>query len=230
VEAGRLIIRIENSYHADPSNEKGNFATSKVARGGNDVLEMRLVWGIVTSTRPFASEAGDVQGGSTMRRAVTLGAILFAVSISLSAQVSGRSVGLGVSVGAALPFGGTQSIGASGKASFDWGFYVDIPILETFKMSPSSELYRLGGQNATDVDLAFKFVVPLSTFDLSLGLSPGLSSVANVTAPHLGILGAASFKLVSNLRIFVQGKYVFIFEGGSNMGALHADTGILFNL
>jgi hypothetical protein len=166
-----------------------------------------------------------------MKRSVILGAVLIAASISLSAQVSGRSVGLGVSVGAALPFGGTQNIGASdGTASFDWGFYVDIPILETFRLSPSSQLYRLDGQNATDVDLAFKFVVPLSGFDISLGLSPGLTSVANVAALHLGILGGASFKLVSNLNLFVQGKYVFIFEAGSNMGAVHADTGILFNL
>jgi hypothetical protein len=167
-----------------------------------------------------------------MKRVISIAAVLIvAASFSLAAQVSGKSVGLGVSIGAALPYGNTQDIGNSdGTLSFDWGFYVDIPLLDTFKLSPSAELYKLSSQNATDFDLAFKFVVPLHTFDLSLGFAPGLTAVKNITVPHLGILAGSSFKLVSNLSVLVQAKYDFIFEGGENMSALHLNTGILFNL
>ena len=45
--------------------------------------------------------------------------------------------------------------------SFAYGFYVDIPLISTFHITPSSELYKFADQNATDFDLAFKFIIPL---------------------------------------------------------------------
>ena len=70
-------------------------------------------------------------------------------------------VGLGISLGTALAEGSTPNIpNSGGSTSFNWGFYVDMPLLDTFHITPSSELYRLQDQNATDIDLAFKFIVP----------------------------------------------------------------------
>jgi hypothetical protein len=49
------------------------------------------------------------------------------------AQASGDSVGLGVALGVAFPSGSTARITtASGEASLDWGFYVNIPLILLF--------------------------------------------------------------------------------------------------
>lgn len=136
-------------------------------------------------------------------------------------------VGLGVALGTALANGSTQNI-QSGGTSFNWGFYVNIPLLYTFHVTPSSELYKLNDQNATDIDLAFKFIVPLSDFALYAGFVPGLTAVGSVLDPHVGVLAGATFPLVSNLDIFAQAKYNVIFDGNQNLPVVHLNAGILF--
>jgi hypothetical protein len=167
-----------------------------------------------------------------MQRAFTL-LVLVVLALSsaapLSADPSAASVGLGFSFGSAFPVGSTANIPRSGgQPSFNWGFYVNIPLISTFHITPSSELYKFSSQNATDVDLAFKFIVPLGDFDVYAGLSPGLTTVTDVLAPHVGILGGAAFRLISNLEAFAQAKYNVLFEGSSNMGVFHLNAGILF--
>jgi hypothetical protein len=150
-------------------------------------------------------------------------------ALPASAQGSASSPALGVAVGVAFPQGDTGAIASTDwRASLNWGFYVNLPILSTLHLTPSSELYRLDGVNATDFALAFKFIVPLSRLDLYVGLVPGLTAVADVTAPHLGVMAGGSSRLAGNLDWFVQGKYNWIFEGGQNLRVLHLNTGILF--
>lgn len=156
-------------------------------------------------------------------------AMVFAV-VPLSSQASGDSVGLGISVGAAFPKGSTPGIPSTDwKTSLNWGFYVNIPLIYTFHLTPSSELYKYEDQNATDMSIAFKFIVPLSRFDLYAGFVPGLTAVANVTAAHVGVLVGGNFPLISNLDFFVQGKYKFVFQGDDNLKVFHANVGVLFN-
>jgi hypothetical protein len=167
-----------------------------------------------------------------MKRAIivfTLAACAVFLALPAAAQVSGNSVGLGFSVGAAFPQGSTPGIPSTDwQPSFNWGFYVNIPLIYTFHITPSSELYRFGLVNATDFDLAFKFIVPLSIFDLYAGVVPGLTAVGQALAPHVGIAAGGSFTLVSNLDAFVQAKYIWLFEGDGSLGVLHLNAGILF--
>ena len=157
-------------------------------------------------------------------------AVILAVFIPVASHAAGDSVGLGISVGAAFPQGSTGSIPSTDwETSLNWGFYVNIPLIYTFHLTPSSELYKFDDQNATDMSIAFKFVVPLSQFDLYAGFVPGLTAVTDVTAPHVGVLVGGNFPLISNLDVFVQGKYKFLFEGGENLRVLHVNAGILFN-
>ena len=145
------------------------------------------------------------------------------------AQGSSSSVGLGMMAGLAFPNGSTTDIPSNDwQASFNWGFFVNIPIISTLHLTPSAELYRLDGTNATDFTLAFKFIVPLSGLDLYAGLVPGLTAISTVTAPNVGLLAGASFRLVANLDWFVQAKYSWLFQGGGNLRVLHANAGILF--
>jgi len=164
------------------------------------------------------------------RTLVVVLTIILALSIPMASHAAGDSVGLGISVGAAFPQGTTDSISSTDwKTSLNWGFYVNIPLIYTFHLTPSAELYKFDDQNATDMSIAFKFIVPLSRFDLYAGFVPGLTAVAEVTALHVGILVGGNFPLISNLDVFVQGKYKFLFEGGENLKVLHVNVGILFN-
>ena len=156
---------------------------------------------------------------------VMLGAVL---GMPLAAQ-SESGVGLGVSLGAALAEGSTPNIpNPGGSISFNWGFYVDIPLLYTFHVTPSSELYKLQGSNATDIDLAFKFIVPLTGMEIFAGIVPGLTAVSTVLDPHIGVLAGVTLRLISNLDVFFQAKYNILFDGGQNLHVFHTNAGLLF--
>ena len=161
----------------------------------------------------------------TLKPVVIL-AVLLALPLSCFAEPSG--VGLGFSVGGAMPTGNPAGIPASGLVSFDYGFYVDIPLISTFHITPSSELYRFADQNVTDFDLAFKFIIPLASMDIFAGIVPGLTAVSSTLDLHLGALVGASFTLVSNLSAFVQGKWDFLFDPAQNVSVFHVTAGILF--
>jgi hypothetical protein len=167
-----------------------------------------------------------------MKRSISLvlviGLALFALS-PLGAQVSASSVGLGLAAGAALPQGQIPGvISTDWQPSFNWGFYVNIPLIYTFHITPSSELYTLGSQNATDFDISFKFIVPLSDFNFYAGFAPGLTAVSEILAPHVGFLAGGGFTLISNLEAFVQAKYTYVFQGNQNLGVFHVNAGVLF--
>jgi hypothetical protein len=161
-------------------------------------------------------------------RTVFLASLMLALPLAGFADASG--VGLGFSVGGAVPTANLAGVPqpASGVLSFNYGFYVDIPLISTFHITPSSELYRFADQNATDFDIAFKFIVPLGSMDIFAGIVPGLTAVASTLDVHIGALVGASFSLVSNLSAFVQGKWDLLFDSAQNVNVFHVTTGILF--
>jgi hypothetical protein len=167
-----------------------------------------------------------------MKQIILIAALAAAVLLTVAPEAGAQtdSIGLGISLGAAIPAGSTPAISSGdGRISFNWGFYVNIPLIYTFHITPSAELYKLDTQNATDMAIAFKFIVPLSRFRLYAAAVPGLTAVGDVTAAHVGVLAGGSFQLVSNLDVFVEGKYKWVFQGEQNIRVLHANAGILFN-
>jgi hypothetical protein len=162
---------------------------------------------------------------------VAVAAALFVLTIvPPAAQAQSGPIGLGIALGAAFPAGRTPEIQSTDwRGSFNWGFYVNIPLIYTFHLTPSAELYKLDDQNATDMAIAFKFIVPLSRFSVYAGAVPGLTAVGGVTAAHVGVLAGSSLQLVSNLDLFVQGKYKWLFQGEQNIRVLHLNAGLLFN-
>jgi hypothetical protein len=154
---------------------------------------------------------------------------VLALALSVSAVAAAQPVGLGVGAGIALPHGeATELVSESLEASFAWGYYVNIPLVSTFHVVPSTTLYLLNGENATDLDLAFKFIIPLGDLSLYAGLSPGLTTVSETTAPHLGILGGTSFRLLSNVDLFVDGVYSFLFAEAGSARVFRISAGALF--
>jgi hypothetical protein len=166
-----------------------------------------------------------------MKRIIVFAAIIFiALQVGLAAQETGSNGGIGIFMGAALPQGSTATITSTDwSPSLNWGFYVNIPLISTFHLTTSSELYKLGTQNATDFTLAFKFMIPLSGFSLYCGVASGLTSVNDALDVHVGAIAGGTFKLVSNLDVFAQVKYNFVFDGSQNIRVLHVNGGLLLN-
>ncbi len=159
--------------------------------------------------------------------------VIFAVVVGLLAGAAllpaQSGVGLGVLAGVTLPHGETTDIPSNDwEPAFNWGFFVDIPLVQAFHIATSSELYTLDGDAATDMALSFKFIVPLSSFDLYAGVVAGITAVADDIAPHVGAVAGGAWILVSNLDAFVQGKYNIVLDGNENIRVLHLNAGLIF--
>ena len=154
--------------------------------------------------------------------------IILAITLPAAAQ-SREGASLGLSIGAVLPNSSTVNIASDSQTHLNWGFFVNLPLLRTFALAPSAELYRFKDSNATDFDIAFKFIVPLDRVGAFAGISPGLTAINALTAPHVGVLGGGSFELISNLDAFAMAKYTIVFDGAQNASVLHINGGILFN-
>ncbi len=144
-----------------------------------------------------------------------------------------RGVGLGVAAG--IDYSDYQkSAGARSEWSpaFAWSFFVDIPLLETFYITPQTALYTLDldGQtrSVTDVDLNFKFIVPLSAFRLGAGLTAGLTSGLGDYRGHYGALGYFGFALVANLEGFVMVQYKRLSFDDQDVDKIHGYAGAMF--
>ena len=154
-------------------------------------------------------------------------ALLVAAAFPLAAQSASNPVELGVSVGPTFPVGSGETIVNDGSSSFNWGFYVNIPLVYALDLMPSAELYKFNATQATDIDLAFKFIVPLGDFSVYAGFVPGLTAVSETLAPHVGALLGGSYHIVSNLSGFLQGKYNVLFDGDRNIRVIHLNAGLL---
>lgn len=148
-----------------------------------------------------------------------------------------NGVGLGVAIGAAYSpttferVNNGQDVDAG--SSFAWGFFVDIPLLETFYITPAAMLYEVNfdGEKkpVTDIDLNFKFIVPLGRARLGAGLTAGLSNAELTYRGHYGALGIFSYNLVSNLDVFLLAQYKRMPRDGQDLDNLHGFAGVMFH-
>jgi len=161
---------------------------------------------------------------------VAIVALLLSCLCTRAEAQNNDSVGLGVSFGVALPQHKTDEVQFDDwDASFGWGFYGNIPAVDTFQITPSALLYPLYTLNATDVNLAFKFIIPAWVLDIYVGLAPGVTTVADDHLFNVGGIVGVSFNLFSNLDLFIDAKYKILIEGDSNIRVLHAAAGVLWH-
>jgi len=164
-----------------------------------------------------------------MQAKIILPAVLAALVLlaPVTATAGAEGVGLGVSVGAVFPK--TEGISFS-DVGLAWGFWVDIPIAWKFHISPSAELYNIGGDvgtsGATDICLNFKFILPVSIMKIFFGAAGGVTNKVEYRA-NAGLLAGLSFPLISSLEAFVAFKYKVIIQD-PNIHMLHTNAGVLF--
>lgn len=166
-----------------------------------------------------------------MNRVVTVTALVVSSLVaSERAQAYAGGVGLGVAAGVNLADAENLDL----DTSFSWGFFVDIPLLETFYITPAATLYQIGQGEArsaiTDIDLNFKFIVPIGALSLGVGVTAGLTTGLGDYQPHYGLLGYLGFNLVSNLDLFanVQYKRLTTSDGLPDYNNIHVFGGAMF--
>jgi len=167
-----------------------------------------------------------------MKSSTALGLLLGVFVLTTSATAFGHAnkVGLGVALGGT--YSPTELEQAEIGSSFGLGFFVDIPLLETFYISPSTTLRRAnlgkGEDPATDIDINFKFIVPMGKLSLGAGVLGGITA-ADTFYGHYGALGYLSFQALSNLEIFLLTQYKqMMHDSGQPVNDIHAYAGTMF--
>jgi hypothetical protein len=154
-------------------------------------------------------------------RILTLAALVAFTTVGVPnhASASANGVGLGIAVGTDVARSKYNAIDVPGttkqvtKATLSWGFFVDIPVAMNFYITPQTSIYELklgdaGKFAVTDVDLNFKFLVPLGFGSLGAGLTAGLTAgLGEKYKGHYGALGILTINMVSNLDAFVLVQY-----------------------
>ncbi len=169
--------------------------------------------------------------------------VIFLMEASVLAAEDGKGarnkqVGLGVIGGAAFPIANSRSY----KITESWGFYVDVPIISTFHITPAATLYRLDPKDdttptnagITDLSMNFKFVIPLPGWKIFIAAMMGASNglFVNNDFIHLHVGGNLGFgyRIVSNLDFVLMGQYKLIVDGDqSNLNMIQAMGGLQFN-
>ncbi len=159
--------------------------------------------------------------------------LLFVASSARAADGVALGVAAGVDYSSA-----DQLFEDDSNTSFAWGFFVDIPLAETFIISPQTTIYELDfagasePQAVTDVGLNFKFIVPLGSLSLGGGILAGVTTGLGDYRLHYGALGQLNFNLISNIDGFVMAQYKRIDVGDTLMNEdiskLHAFAGAMF--
>ncbi len=175
-----------------------------------------------------------------MRR-VSMAAVVLAAALAVPEISHANANGVGLGVAGGFAYSGSKVDVKSVKEEVGtrpaWGFFVDIPLLSTFYISPAAMLYKFknpaGGDDlsVTDVDLNFKFIVPIGDLHLGAGVTAGLSSGLRPSGydPHYGLLGYLSYNLVANLDGFVLAQYKRLTrESASSVDDIHAFVGAMF--
>lgn len=162
--------------------------------------------------------------------------LIFILSISLFAdrdKYNTDEVKLGTAVG--LAHADYKKIDQSNQII--WGFYVDIPIINTLNITPSAMVYKLDydskNLSATDISLNFKFKVPLRVitlyFETISGLTQAQFSDDSGVAPHVGFGGGVDFNLVSNISFFGEANYRVIIRDEGNIKNYVVLAGLLWS-
>ena len=162
-------------------------------------------------------------------------AILIIGLFLFSPAIQARSTGVGLGVAGGLVYaGGDLDSTSREKIGGGWGFFVDIPLVDYFHISPSTTIYEIDAGNgalpATDVDLNFKFIVPISNLKLGFGLLGGVTVAEQTYQGHWGLLGYMSYRLVSNLELFGMGAYKHVSRHGKNLNDIHFHGGLMIRL
>ncbi len=161
--------------------------------------------------------------------------MFIAIAAPQSAFAGAKGVGIGVAGG--LVWSGDEienSVGISQKvgSGYSWGFFVDIPLLETFYISPAATVYELNlgdeKQPATDIDLNFKFMIPLDRLDIGIGLTAGMTIAEQKYHGHWGALAYVGYNLVSNIDLFIMSQYKQLIRTGKEVNDLHNFAGFMF--
>jgi len=147
------------------------------------------------------------------------------------------NIGVGVMAGVAYAPNDFDENGSKsdGGVSEAWGLLVDIPVVPWFYLSPAATFYRVdlpgGTSTVTDLDMNFKFVMPVDAWRLGVGGLVGASNIEAMYRVNYGALIYAGYRIRPSLELFAMGRYKSIHRGNlEDVNNLHAFLGIMVRL
>ncbi len=178
-------------------------------------------------------------------------ALLTLATLAVSAPARAQNPsGVGLGIAAGLDYSTADRIFEDdSNTSFAWGFFVDIPLLDTFVISPQTTLYDLDiavddgslepgeqveaiNQAVTDVGLNFKFMIPLRSVSLGAGILAGATTGLGDYRLHYGALAQLNVKLLSNIDGFILAQFKRIDVGdellNEDINKVHVFAGGMF--
>ena len=172
-----------------------------------------------------------------MKHALALLPALALLGVASTASATQPDVAIGVAAGVDYS-AADQIFEDDSNTSFAWGFFVDIPLTDTFMISPQTTIYELdfagseGSEAVTDGGLNFKFLIPLNKLRLGGGILAGGTTGLGDYRLHYGLVGQLDFNLISNIDGFVMAQYKRIDVGDSllneDISKVHAFAGAMF--
>ena len=143
-------------------------------------------------------------------------------------------VGLGVAIGGNYSpneiSDGIKKSDAGG--GFAWGFFVDIPVAKNFSLMPAAMMYEInfgtGNTPITDVDMNFKFRIPLDRWTSGAGANIGASNAEAHYRAHFGGIGMVNFSVVPNFDIFIMMLYKRLSRPGTDVDTIQGFAGGMF--
>jgi hypothetical protein len=158
----------------------------------------------------------------------------------LAQTAHAEAVGLGFGAGVAYSPSSTQKLldevrtRVKAGQSVTWGFFVDIPIIKFFTVTPAAAVYQLhmpqGFVPFTDLEMHFKFLIPLAIVKFGAGAILGATTASTHIGMHFGGGAYLYGSILPNIQLFLQAKYQrFIRPEGprEDLDMIHGLAGIV---
>lgn len=167
---------------------------------------------------------------------------IFAASAA-DAKAGAAENSLGMMLGVNMPFKGGRDYHQVSEA---YGFYVDLLVYKTFFITPEAIIYRLNaegdgdgsyGRGITDIDIAFKFIIPLGSFNLMFAMKGGISNGVQSSGifkedwpltVNFGAKTGLDWNFVSNLALTTQAVWSFMPLDEGNLQQLFIFAGLRY--
>lgn len=120
-------------------------------------------------------------------------------------------------------FGPSWDVGGGG------GFFVELPLMKSFHLSPGARFERCGALMSSEMDMNLRFVIPTEDVALFFALGPGVQTHDNRLHGVLSVGLGAWTRLAGDVAFFGEGRFAE-YMGAGYREVFGLSGGLLFFL